>query len=163
MRKLSVERFEVRRFQPDSGKAAKGARRVKRPWKAPRCVGQGRERGVTQGPTGSGSVAGGGAAVGVTCASAACLACLRRARDAARAEGLVSDYWFPSEGSNNRPVANVDRAWFAALDELGWPHLSLAKTARCIRQRWLLWSGLPNHAARQSVRIELAGWGLKVS
>lgn len=94
---------------------------------------------------------------------AAHLACLRRARDAARAEGLVSDYWFPSEGSNNRPVANVDRAWFAALDELGWPHLSLAKTARCIRQRWLLWSGLPNHAARQSVRIELAGWGLKVS
>lgn len=54
-----------------------------------------------------------------------------------KAEGLESDYWFPSINDPKVPIKSFSRVWFATLKQLDWPRLSLKRCAAAYRQKSL--------------------------
>lgn len=56
--------------------------------------------------------------------------CINFVRSEARRRNISSDYWFPSDSLNGRPIQNVGRAWQRVLEENQWPQMPLRAARR---------------------------------
>lgn len=63
--------------------------------------------------------------------AAECLALAKRNAENAQ---IRSDYWFPTDGTSDQPIKNVDRTWKKALEQHEWPDVSLGFASKYFKR-----------------------------
>jgi hypothetical protein len=79
------------------------------------------------------------------------------ARKGADRDGVMSDFWFPRLDDPSRPISSVDHVWSAAVQQLGWPSITLSDFSKHARKHWIGFKW-PDQSQQDKIAALMVEW-----